>query len=88
MIYGRVRGTVVSTIQHPGLKGLKLLVVDKLDPHGKRTGASLIAVDAAQAGVGDHVLVLDEGTGARQILGNPSLPIRSIVVGIVDEVRL
>jgi ethanolamine utilization protein EutN len=86
MIYGRVRGTVVSTIQHAGLDGRKLLIVDKLDQQGHNTGAYLIAVDATGAGVGEHVLVLDEGNGARQILGENDLPIRSIVVGIVDEV--
>ena len=32
------------------------------------------------------VLVLDEGNGARQILGGDDLPVRSVVVGIVDDV--
>jgi microcompartment protein CcmK/EutM len=37
------------------------------------------------AGPDETVLVLDEETGARQILGGKDLPIRSLVVGIVDE---
>ena len=53
---------------------------------GKPAGGYLIAVAAIEAGVGDRVLVLDEGTGARQILGNSQAPIRSVVVGIVDSV--
>jgi microcompartment protein CcmK/EutM len=33
-------------------------------------------------------LILDEGNGARQILDDSQAPVRSIVVGIVDEVEL
>ena len=40
------------------------------------------------AGVGQKVLVLDEGNGARQILGDAEAPIRSVVVGVVDAVNL
>jgi microcompartment protein CcmK/EutM len=43
-------------------------------------------VAAIEAGIGDRVLVLDEGTGARQILGDSQAPIRSVVVGVVDSV--
>jgi microcompartment protein CcmK/EutM len=66
----------------------RLLVVDRLDPAGQPSGGYLIAVAATDAGVGDRVLVLDEGTGARQILGNAKAPIRSIVVGVVDSVDI
>ena len=45
-------------------------------------------VDAARAGVGDRVLVLDEGNGARQVLGMKTAPIRAVVVGVIDEVAL
>jgi len=65
---------------------LEMLVVDRLDPAGKPAGGYLIAVAAIDAGVGERVLVLDEGTGARQILGNSKAPIRSVVVGVVDSV--
>mgnify|MGYP002629027290 FL=1 len=88
MILGRVCGTVVTTIQHEGMNGHRMLVVDRLAPDGTPTGSYLIAVDAAQAGPGETVLVLDEGNGARQVLGREGLPIRSVVVGIVDEVLL
>ncbi len=86
MILGRVCGSVVSTIKHHGMEGKRLLVVDRLAADGEPSGGYLIAVDAAQAGVGETVLVLDEGNGARQVLGEDGLPIRSVVVGIVDDV--
>ena len=86
MFVGQVAGEITSTINHPGYDSRRLLVVDRLDPTGKPAGGYLVAVAAIEAGVGDRVLVLDEGTGARQILGNSQAPVRSVVVGIVDSV--
>ena len=88
MILGRVTGSVVSTIHHPIVDGRKLLLVERLDQQGKATGGYVIALDGIGAGRGETVLVLDEGNGARQILGDDSAPVRSLVVGIVDEVEL
>jgi microcompartment protein CcmK/EutM len=59
-----------------------------LDENGKASGGYLIAVAAVDAGVGQRVLVLDEGNGARQILGDSQAPVRSVVVGVVDSVDL
>jgi len=88
MILGRISGSVVSTIHHPIVNGRKLLVAERLDATGRPTGGYLIAVDAIGAGHGETVLIIDEGTGARQILDNDNAPVRSVVVGIVDEVAL
>jgi ethanolamine utilization protein EutN len=88
MYIGKVIGTVVSTIKIPHLEGRKLLVVDQLDLRGQETGTYDIAVDTAQAGPGDTVLVLDEGNGARQILHLDPGAIRTVIVGVVDEVAL
>ncbi len=84
MILARVAGRITSTIHHPDMEGRSLLVLDKIDPEGQPTGGYLIAVDSVGAGPGEMVLVLDEGNGARQILGGSDLPVRSVVVGILD----
>ena len=88
MILARITGSVVSTIHHPIVNGRKMLLAERIDPTGKPTGGYLIAMDAIGAGKGEIVLILDEGSGARQILGDSSAPVRSIVVGIVDEIDL
>jgi len=85
MIIGRVIGQIHSTINHPFYDQKKLMIVEKTDPAGKATGDYLIAVDSVGAGPGEPVLVLDEGTGARQIVGSSDAPIRSIIVGIIDQ---
>ena len=88
MILARITGSVVSTIHHPIVDGHTLLLAERLDPDLKPSGGYLIAMDAIGAGQGETVLILDEGSGARQILGDDKAPVRSIVVGIVDMVEL
>jgi microcompartment protein CcmK/EutM len=88
MILGRVVGTVVSTLKLPALEGHKLLLVRPVDPAGKPRGNTLLALDGAQAGVGDTVLVLEEGNSSRMILGDSMATVRSMVVGVVDQVNL
>ena len=88
MILCRVEGTVVATAHHPAFDGKKLLVVQPLDEAGAARGDSFLAVDRVQAGVGDVVLVNREGNGNRQLLKQGAIvPIRSLIVGIVDEVE-
>jgi ethanolamine utilization protein EutN len=83
----RVVGPMWATVKHPAYAGRTLFVVQPLDEHGKDAGTSFVAVDSVQAGVGDKVIVLTEGNGVRQILkAGDIVPIRSIIVGIVDQV--
>ena len=84
----RVLGTVVATAKHPAFHAHKLLVVQPLDEEQAPAGPSYLAVDVVQAGVGDLVLVMSEGNGVRQILKQKDLPIRSLIVGIVDSVEI
>ena len=83
----KVLGSVVATQKHPAFHARKLLVVQPLDEHGAAQGKSFLAVDdTSSAGAGDTVLVLREGSGVRQLLGDKTLPIRSMIVGVVDAV--
>jgi microcompartment protein CcmK/EutM len=82
----RVKGTVVSTAKQEVYLGRKLLVVQPVDENGQDQGHSFLAVDRVQAGEGDLVLVNSEGNGARQLIKIEKLPIRSLILGIVDRV--
>lgn len=85
----RVLGPVWAAVKHPAFAARTLLMVQPLDDRGRDTGASFVAVDHAQAGAGDRVLVLTEGGGARQVLGmGDKTPIRSVIVGVVDAIDL
>jgi ethanolamine utilization protein EutN len=77
-----------AAAKHPAYAGRSLFIVQPLDETGKDTGNSFVAIDHVQAGVGDKVIVLTEGNGVRQILQMGDIvPIRSIIVGIVDHVE-
>jgi microcompartment protein CcmK/EutM len=80
MILGRVIGEMYGTIKHRFYEGKRLLVIEKDD------GSYLIAVDSVGAGADEQVLVLDEGNGARQVLDSKDGPVRSVVVGVVDDI--
>ena len=83
----RVLGTVTATEKHPAFAARRLMVVQPVDEAQKPAGKSFLAVDdASQAGPGDLVLVLREGNGVRQLLGDKTLPIRSLIVAVVDAV--
>jgi ethanolamine utilization protein EutN len=87
MKVGKVVGTVVSTINIPLLDEHRLLLCDIEDIEGRPDG-STICIDVVDAGVGETVLILDEGNSARQILGLDTGAIRAVIVGVVDELAI
>jgi microcompartment protein CcmK/EutM len=86
MILARVVGTVVTTVSHAAFKHRRLLVVQPLTLEEHDNEGDFIALDNSQAGIGDTVLVIREGNGARQVLGNKDACVISVIVGIVDSV--
>jgi microcompartment protein CcmK/EutM len=83
----RVVASVVSTEKHEHYRGQKIMVVQPVDPEGNPKGKSLVAVDGVQAGIGDLVLVVDEGGSARMTIGDAdAVTIRTAICGIVDRV--
>jgi microcompartment protein CcmK/EutM len=88
MFLAEVVGTVVSPVQIPILDGEKLLLLRPVAPDGRPSGRTRIGIDRAQAGVGDRVIVVDEGNSAREILGDPRGAVKTVVVGVVDYVEV
>jgi len=87
MILGKVIGNVVSTIKLPVYQGYKILIVQPVNDKEEPQGESVLALDTVQAGVGDTVLVIDEGNASRLIMNNPTAPVRTMIVGIVDTIN-
>ena len=88
MIIGRVIGTVVSTIKHPAYQGQKLQIVQPLHLAGQSPDNIILALDNAQAGPGDTVLVMQEGGSARQITQIKDAPIISMIIAVLDSVEI
>ncbi len=89
MILSRVIGHVVCTVKNDMYNGEKMLLVQPVSPKGDPDGSSFLAVDAVQAGIGDTVLIIDEGGSARQVLGKPATgTIRTVIAAVIDKVTM
>jgi len=87
MLIGRVIGEVVATRKHETHEGRKALLVQPVDLEGNAMGNAVVALDAVDAGLGDRVLVTNEGFCAMTSVGRGrSAPIDSAVIGIIDSV--
>ena len=91
MLIARVTGSMVATQKIESMRGRKLLVVDpcRLDQDGGRlipTGRALVAVDTVGAGQGELVLIT-QGSSARLTPETKSLPIDTVIIGIIDTVH-
>jgi microcompartment protein CcmK/EutM len=80
----RVIGDVVSTRKDENLTGVTLLVLQPIDAQGKAFGRTLVAVDAAGAGVGEVVFFV-RGKEASFPFYPVEVPADAGVVGIVDH---
>jgi microcompartment protein CcmK/EutM len=86
MILCKVTGTTFATIKKEALDDKKILICQPIDLDGKFIGRDILALDSVDAGVGDTVLVVQEGQAAAQILKRKDAPVHSIVVAVVDGI--
>ncbi|MBX7166987.1 MAG: EutN/CcmL family microcompartment protein [Pirellulales bacterium] len=85
MQLGRVVGTAISTVKHRTMQGWKLLVVQPLRADGQSPdGDPQLAIDTLGAGRAELVLLSNDGKSARDLIGDPTSPVRWTVLGIVD----
>jgi len=88
LLIARVIGEVIATQKHASHRGRKALLVQPVNLDGSDRGDAVIALDAVDAGVGDRVLLVNEGFSAMTGVGRPQSPIDMAVVGVVDEIDL
>lgn len=84
MQLARVIGDVVITRKDDNLLGVTLLVLQPIDPEGKPSGRTLVAVDSAGAGVGEVVFFV-RGREASFPFHPTAVPADAGIVGIVDH---
>jgi microcompartment protein CcmK/EutM len=85
MYLARVIGDVVSTHRHEHLGQKKLLLVRRLDLDDREEGGEVIALDVIGVGVGEKVLIVQEGNAARALFKDTKIPVQAVVVGVVDR---
>jgi len=89
MILAKIVGNVVADTKIPDYDNLKVLMFQPIDPEGNPKGGVTLGVDNCNAGIGDIVVVCDEGGSARMLMDEPEImTIRTVICGIVDEVAV
>ncbi len=93
MFVAKVTGSLVSTQKAETLVGCKLLIVEpyRLEAKNRKslvtTGRTFVAIDTLGAGEGEYVLIT-QGSSARLTPETKNMPIDTVIVGIVDSVRV
>ena len=89
MIIARVVGNVVATQKNERYASARVMLCQPLTLEGVETGVTLLALDSVDAGVGDVVLIVQEGWGASTAAtGEAGAAIDSAIVGVVDTIDL
>ncbi len=89
MMLARVIGNVVATQKNERYANARIMLCQPVSPAGTETGATLLALDSVDSGVGDMVLIVQEGWGASTAAtGVPGAAIDSAIIGVVDRVDL
>ena len=88
MTLGRVVGNVVATQKNEKLEGAKLLLVQPLDLSLQARGAPVLAIDGVDAGVGDLILLIQDGRSAQLVLGKGTAAVDAAIIGVVDAVEM
>ena len=62
------------------------MIVQPIDLSGTVIGRDVLAIDTVDAGVGDNVLIIQEGAGAQQALKRKDIPVHTVIVAVVDGI--
>jgi len=87
MFLGRVVGCVWATVKDPGLKGVRMLLVQPLTADLRDAGKRIVCTDWAGAGSGEIVYWVRSKEASFPFLPQEP-PTDATVVGIVDSVHL
>ena len=88
MLLGRVWGSAVCTIKHPGTEGLKLLVVQPLNQRLQPLGGLQVAADVVDAGYNDLCVMVRSREASLALPGEKFVPVDLALVGIVDDLQV
>ncbi|MCD6091971.1 MAG: EutN/CcmL family microcompartment protein [Bacteroidales bacterium] len=87
MILAKVTGTVVASQKAAKMEGIKLLLLEKIDPISlKGKNDFVVAMDAVGAGK-DEIIFYVSGSSARLAETTMGLPTDATVIAIVDVIE-
>jgi microcompartment protein CcmK/EutM len=84
MNYARIDGTITAPTCHPSMAGLRTVICQPVNEHGRDEGTPVLAVDPLGAGLHQRVILSTDGAATRVLVGDPHTPLRNLIIGIVD----
>jgi len=89
MFLAKIKGNLVSSQKNYNLVKHKLLITHQIDIEGRLvSNKDIISLDLIDAGIGDTVIVVQEGDAVQQILGNKTTPVNTMIVAIIDNIEI
>jgi len=89
MIIAKVLGNIVATQKNHRYENARVMLCEQMTPEGETTGHTILALDSVDSGVGDTVLIVQEGWGASTAAtGKAGAAIDSAIVGVIDRIDL
>lgn len=89
MILARVLGNIVATQKNHRYENARVMLCQQITLEGEETATTILTLDAVDAGVGDTVLIVQEGWSASTVAtGKAGAAIDSAIVGVVDRIDL
>ena len=89
MLIARVIGNVVATQKNQRYEGSRVMLCRQVTPEGDDMDYTCLALDAVDSGIGDTVVIVQEGWGASTAsTGRPGAAIDSAIVGVEDRIDL
>jgi ethanolamine utilization protein EutN len=89
MIIAKVLGNIVATQKNHRYESARVMMCEQMTPEGELTGHTVLALDAVDSGVGDTVLIVQEGWSASTTAtGEAGAAIDSAIIGVVDQIDL
>ena len=89
MLIARVIGNVVATQKNQRYESTRVMLCRQITPKGEDMDYTCLALDSVNSGVGDTVIIAQEGWSASTAAtGRPGAAIDSAIVGVVDYIDL
>ena len=79
----------MATQKNVRYENARVMLCEQITPEGESNGHTILALDAVDSGVGDTVLIVQEGWSASTTAtGEAGAAIDSAIVGVVDHIDL
>ena len=89
MLIAKVIGNVVATQKNQRYEGTRAMLCRQITPEGDEMDYTCIALDSVNSGVGDIVIIAQEGWSASTAAtGRSGAAIDSAIIGVVDYIDL